>query len=137
MSRTHYSTLLYSFDTLTRINHLEALLTGGNRNLRRQLQYYEADQQIVYASGTLFCIGLGKIIEALLSRSVPDRATLDFNPRQQAIVLLRAVLELVRAAFDPDNPSSKTMKDTVAVARKIIFEIIRKVLVYVIGECLP
>jgi hypothetical protein len=57
--------------------------------------------------------------------------------RQQAIVLIRAALELVRAAFDPDNPFSKTMHDTIAVVFKIIDEIITKLGFYVIGECLP
>jgi hypothetical protein len=122
-------------------NHLGILigfvLGGASRNLRSQLQYYEADQLIENASGTLFYIGLGKSPEALLSRSVLDRATLDFDLHQQAIVLVRTALELARAASDPDSPVSKGMNDTIVVAYKIIIEIIMKLQVYVIGECLP
>jgi hypothetical protein len=123
------------------INHLLEILNtfvlgGASRNLRRQFQYYEADQLIENASGTLFYIGLGKSPEALLSWSVLDRATSDFDLHQQAIFLVRTALELARVVSDPDNPVSKRMNDSIVVAHNTVIEIIMKLQGNVIGECL-
>ena len=95
---------------------LAFMLGGADLNLQCQFQYYEADQLMKNNSGTPLYINLGKSLEAFLSRSVLDRATLDF--RQQAIVLIRTVLELARVVLDPDNPVDFWMKDEIVVAFK-------------------
>jgi hypothetical protein len=113
-------------DQRTRNSDLGALigvvLGDTSRNLRSQLQYYEADQLIENPSGTLFYIGLGKSPEALLSISVLDRATVDF----EAIVRVGTALRLARAASDPDSLLYRNLNGVSALAIKIVIENLMK-----------
>jgi hypothetical protein len=140
-SRVLLQRVVRLLDQCIRNNHLEALITfvlgGGNRNLRRQYQYYEADQLIEDTSGTTIYIGLEKGPEALLSSSVLDGATLDFDLYEHAIFLDRTALELARVLSDPDNPVYKRIHYMVVMVFKSVIRVIINPQVNVIKKCSP